>query len=300
MITAILTMVIAWCLFYGRIPLEALVPLCLGLGIVLFVLGRHKHTQFFTIDVLAQASRLNRINPDLKFWTVLALIGVCVASPSPIVGVTLTVVMAVLTVWVGNLKPHDYVCLLALPVSFLMLSGLALLFEINTQSYGVISIPVFGFWLNVSPESQIRATLVMSRSLGAVSCLYLLSLTTPMSELIGVLRRIRCPDVLVELMYLIYRYIFMLLSMYYTMRGAAESRLGHANYRTSVRTTGQLYSNLLARSYQQAHKNFDAMESRCFDKEIRFLETKKRIYTAHAVAAAGLAALALSLALTLR
>lgn len=282
MITAILSMAVVWCLFFGRIPLTALIPICVVLGAALVFLSRHKHTQFLKIDVLAQVSRLNRVNPTLKFWSVLALMGICISSGNPAVGVLMTVLMLSFSVFVGGLRLHEYVHLLALPVSFLMLSGLALLIEATAQPTGVINIPLFNFWLSISEQAQIRTALVMSNALGAVSCLYLLSLTTPMSEIIGVLRRVRCPDVIIDLMYLIYRYTFILLDMHHTMRNAAKSRLGFIDYRTSVRTTGNLYSNLLSCSYRQAYRNFDAMESRCFDKSIRFLENREKITVTHA------------------
>lgn len=300
MITTILTMTVVWCLFYGRIPPPALALLCVGIGTALALLGRHRHTQFLTIDVLAQTSRLNKVNPTLKFWTALALMVICVSARSPVVGVFLTVAMLMLAVCIGGLDLHDYVHLLVLPVSFLMISGLALLFEVTPQRTGVLGFPVFGVWLCVGAGAQSHAALVMARALGAVSCLYFLSLTTPMAELIGVLRRMRCPDVLIELMYLIYRYIFILLSMYHTMRDAAASRLGFADSRASVRTTGNLYSNLLSRSYRQASKNFDAMESRCYNTGIRFLENREQVTGAQAAAAIGVSILTLSLSLLLR
>jgi cobalt/nickel transport system permease protein len=98
-----------------------------------------------------------------------------------------------------------------------------------------------------------------------------------MSEIIGVLRRIRCPEVLSDLMYLIYRYIFILLSMHYIMKDAAKSRLGFVNYRTSLRTTAMLYSELMSRSFWQAGISFDAMESRCYDGGIRFLDRRANV-----------------------
>lgn len=300
MITAILTMAVVWCLFYLRIPSAALIPLCLGLGGALLWLGRHRHTQFLTIDVLAQTSRLNKVNSSLKLWTVLALMAICVSARSPVVGIFLTTAMLILTVFIGGLKLQDYVRLLALPVSFLMISGLALLFEVTAQRTGVLGIRIFGFWLCVSAGAQVDTALVMARAMGAVSCLYLLSLTTPMSELIGVLRRARFPDILIELMYLIYRYVFILLSMYHTMQSAAASRLGFVDYRASMRTTGNLYSNLLSRSYRHSNKIFDAMESRCYDMGIRFLENKEKVTGIQAAAAAGIASFTLGLSLLLR
>jgi len=297
MITAVLTAVVVWCLFYGKINLIVLALFCAGLGMALTILGKHKHTNFLAIDVLAQDSRLKKVNPTLKFFTVIILMMLCISARSPVVGIYLAVIMAVLVIYVGGLEFHDYINILALPVSFLMMSGLVLLFEVTSQSSGILNIPLFDFWICVNSATQARTALVLARALGAVSCLYLLSLTTPMSELIGVLRRARCPNIIIELMYLIYRYVFILFSMYHTMRNAAKSRLGFADYRTSIRTTGNLYSNLLSRSYRQANKNFDAMESRCYGTEIRFLENREKITFIQAVAAAVITAVTFCLCL---
>ena len=295
MVTGFLTVVVVWCLLYGRMPMMILLPLCLGLGAALPLLGRHGSGQFLTIDVLAQTSRLNRVSPLLKFWTVLVLMVLCVSATSPAVGLFLTVLMLILTVCGGGLALHDYIHLLALPLSFLLLGGLALLLEVTAQKTGVLGVPVFGIWLCVSQAAQTRAMLVMGRALGSLSCLYMLSLTTPMSDLIGVLRRIRCPEVLIDLMYLIYRYIFILLSMYHAMRDAAASRLGFVDYRTGMRTTGNLYFGLLFRSYRQASRNLDAMESRCSDSGIRFLEDAGKMKKAHGLASAVLILMTLGL-----
>ncbi|MCL2336336.1 MAG: cobalt ECF transporter T component CbiQ [Firmicutes bacterium] len=295
MSTGILTASVVWCLFYGRVPPAPLVLLCVVLGIGLALLGRHKHGRVFMIDVYAQVSRLNQVNAVLKFWTVLVLLGLCISARGPAAGGFLIVAMPVLVVGAGGLALRDYIQILALPVSFLLLSGLALLFDASLQPCGVFAVHIFGFWLCVSPESQVRTTLVIARALGAVSCLYLLSLTTPMAELIGVLRRVRCPAVLIDLMYLIYRYIFILVHMHYTMRDAAKTRLGYVDYRASVRTTGSLYTNLLARSYRQANINFDAMESRCYDTQILFLENEAKANVVQYATAIGITMITLTL-----
>ena len=300
MLTAILTGAVLWCMFYGRSPTAVLAVLCAGLAMALAVLGRHRHTHILSIDALAQVSRLNAVNPAFKFWSVLALTALCVASATPFVGLFLAAACLCLVVCAGGLPLREYVRLLALPVSFLMLSGLALLVEITPQRTGVLAFPAFGAWVCVGAAAQVNTTLVMARAFGAVSCLYLLSLTTPMHEIIGALRRAHCPGVLVELMYLIYRYVFVLLSMYHTMKSAAKSRLGFAGCRASVRTTGNVYANLLARSYRQAGRSFDAMESRCYEAGIRFLERRKPLTVAPVAVAAGMAAVALALAVLLR
>lgn len=276
-ITAVLTMIVTWCLFYGILTRQILIILCLVFGIFLILISRHKHEGYLTIDLLAQKSRLNKVHQGVKFWSVLALIFLSVVSRTPVIGFMLFLLMLIFIVMVGGLDLQEYLSLLCVPVSFLILSGLALLFEYNVQSVGVINLPFFQGYLTVSRLSQQRAALVMAKALGAISCLYLLSLTTTMSEIIGLLRRIHVPDIVIELMYLIYRYIFILLEMYRSMKDAAKSRLGFIDFTTGLRTTGHIYANLLARSYRKADANFNAMESRCYMGEISFLENKKRL-----------------------
>lgn len=284
-ITAILTMIIIWCLFYSIIPSTMLMFLCVFMGACLAVMSCHEHEGFLSIDVLAQKSRLNKIHPTLKFWTVMILMFLCVASKSAFIGLSLAILMLILIVIVGGMELHDYLSLLSLPVSFLLISGLALLFEYSIHPIGVINLPVIHGYLSISQYGQARAALVISKALGAISCLYLLSLSTPMSEIIGVLRRIHTPDIVIELMYLIYRYIFILLEMYRSMKDAAKSRLGFVDFSTNLHTTGKIYTNLLERSFRKANNNFDAMESRCYIGEIRFMENKKSISYIHVISA---------------
>ena len=296
-ITAILTALVSACLGWGRMPPGPLGLLSVGLGLVLGLLGRHEHGGALSIDALAQRSSLGGVNAVLKFWGSLALLLLCVLSASALPGLALVLLMGVLTVRGGRVPLHDYLSLLALPAAFLLISALALLWSWGDSPAGVLNIPLFGGWLSVSPAAQARTALVICKALGAVSCLYLLSLSTPMAEIIAVLRRAHVPALAVELMYLIYRYIFILLDMHRTMHDAAQSRLGYDGFRLSVRTTGSSYANLLARSIKRAGACFDAMESRCYDGEIRFLEREKPVLPVHAAAAAGLLILTFGLSL---
>ena len=277
MITAALAFVFVLCLFYGQIPQPFLFLLCAGLGVALALARRHKHSQQLPNNVLAQISPLKRVNPALKFWTLLALMVISIASKNPYAGLFLVMAMFLLAVFASGVSVHHYVQVMVLPISFLLIGGLALLFEVSSGPTGVLSFNAFGLWLSVSEKAQIQTALVISRAFGAVSCLCVLSITTPMPDIIGVLRRARCPDLIIDLMYLIYRYIFILLSLHHVMRDAAKSRLGFRDFRTSMRATGRIYANLLARSYQFAGKNYDAMESRCYDAGIRFLEHRNKV-----------------------
>lgn len=294
-VTAILTMAVVWFLFYGTIPGLALGVLCAAAGGALTLLSRHHHSGIVSIDIIAQRSRLNSVNPSLKTWGCFLLLILCVGGNSIPAGVALMLIMPVLTVTVGGLPLRDYLALLCIPAAFMLISGLALLFSYEAVPAGVVNLPFFRGFLSVSQASQAQTLLVMAKALGAVSCLYLLSLSTPMGDIIAVLRKARTPALVIELMYLIYRYIFILLDMHRTMCDAAESRLGYDSFKLSLRTTGKVYGNLLALSFQKANACFDAMESRCYDGEIRFMERKKPLRAFHVTIAAALLAVVTAL-----
>ena len=297
MITAVLSSLFAWCLFFGRIPQPFLIAICLGLGTVFVYFSRHGHSLALSIDAVAQHSRLKTTNPTLKCWTILALMGVCVASRSVFTGLFLMLAMLILAVFVGGMHLHQYMHILELPISFLLLGGLALLFEASPEPVGIMNVKAFGVWICVTAKAQSQTALIVSRAIGAASCLCFLNVTTPMPDIIGVLRRARCPDIIIDLMYLIYRYIFILLSLHQEMQDAAKSRLGFKDYRGSLRSTGMIYSNLLARSYHIGSLHFDAMESRCYDTGIRFLEQPHRITSVQASVSAMLLIVSLCLCL---
>jgi len=297
MITAALTFAFIWSLLFGHVPQPWLLLICALLSAFFVLVRRHEHAGIISIDVLAQGSRLKCIHPMLKFWTLICLIILCVASGNPLTGLFLLATMCALAVFVGGLSMISYLRILSTPVSFLLIAGLALLFEFSQEPTGVLSLRIFGTWLTVSAASQERTLIIVARALGAVSCLNLLSLSTPMPDIIGVLRRVRCPDLMIDLMFLIYRYIFILLNLHHGMLDAAKSRLGYRDYRLSLRSTGKIYANLLARSYQFASRNFDAMESRCYETGIRFLEHRRKLAPMHIIVSAALLLTALCLVL---
>ena len=293
MAVAVLAGVVIFSLWVGTVPTALTVLLCAGVGGVLAVFGRHHHGGVLVIDVYARRSRFFGWSPALKTAGCALLLCLCVASPTPRVPMALALVLAALTVRGGTIPFHDYLALLSLPASFLLASGLALLWDYAPAAEGVAAIPFWSGWLVVTAAAQVRARLVMARALGAVSCLYFLSLSTTVPEILSVLRRARVPAVVTELAVLIYRYIFILLSVWRSMEDAAASRLGYGGPARSLRTTGAVYGNLLASSFRRAGACFDAMESRCYGGELRFLEREKPVTAPAALLFGGLTAVML-------
>ena len=290
MIVAVLAGFVIFSLCAGTLPTAAAAALCVLVGGVLLLFGRHSHGGVLVIDVYARRSRYFEWSPALKTAGCVLLLILCVASASPWVPLTLALVLALLTVCGGGIHLHDYLALLSLPAAFLLLSALALLWDYAPVMDGVLAVHFWNGWLVVTAAAQARARLVIARALGAVSCLYFLSLSTTMPEILSALRQAHVPSVMTELAVLIYRYLFVLLSVCQSMKDAAASRMGYSGLARSIRTTGAVYGNLLAASFRRAGACFDAMESRCYNGELRFLEREKPVTLPAALLFGGLIA----------
>ena len=150
----------------------------------------------------------------------------------------------------------------------MLLGALALVADLGPVSGDVLALPVPGGFLSVTEMGQRRAALVTLRAFGGVSWMYALALTTPMAQLLELFQRWRLPKTLVELMFLTYRYLFLLWGLLESMSQAARCRLGWRNFSAGVRTSGAAASILLVRSLGQARRSLAAMEARCWRGDV--------------------------------
>ena len=144
--------------------------------------------------------------------------------------------------------------------------------------WGVICVHVHFlnlFYIYWSKASLLKAGGLVFKALGAVSALYMMTLTTPLSEIIAVLRKAHIPKLIIELMNMIYRYIFIMIDTHSRMKNSAESRLGYCDFKTSCYSFGQVASNLLVVSLKRGNNYYNALEARCYDGDLRFLEEEK-------------------------
>ena len=254
----------------------------------------HSHGSRLLIDHAAQHSRFSSWDAGGKFLFSLLLLFGCIGADSAFLGLWILAGMTLLTVVGGKTPLHDYISCILLPLGFVLLSGITIAVQVTPDRIGVFSIPVLGQYLSVTEAGREEAFRLCCKAAGAVSCLCFLSLSTPMGTLIAFFRKIKVPSIVIELMYLIYRYLFILLSLHASMQTAAESRLGYRNFRCGFRTFPKIAANLLVVSFRQASRSFDAMEARCYQGEIRFLNAEQRITAGQLGCYAGMLLLALA------
>ncbi len=227
----------------------------------------------FGIDRYAYTNRWRKVHPAEKLALALVAMLACLISAGRLPSLLVIFLMAGLVVWRAGVPILFYLRLLCLPVSFLVAGVLTVavsfsrettlfLWGLKIGAYGVVGITAAG--LNTAIN-------LFSKSLGAVSCLYFLSLTTPAVEMIAVLRKLRLPPLFVELMSLVYRFIFVLFETAGKIYVAQSSRGGYATMKTAYFSLGQLVSNLFVKSYNHSRMLFTSLSARCYTGELNVL-----------------------------
>ena len=224
-----------------------------------------------TIDKLCYTSKLRYVNAGEKFAFAVITLLLCVISRSTAVACIVLAVTGILTVWKGGIPLFRYIRYMMIPLAFLILSTLAIIFHLSRTPMDLFAIPVGNWYITSSIATLQYALQLILTALASVSCLYFLSLSTPIPSILEVLRKIHCPRILIELMMLIYRFIFFLNRIASSIISSQNSRLGNRTYKTSLKSFSSMASVLLLRSFKRANALYDAMESRCYDGTLHVL-----------------------------
>lgn len=224
------------------------------------------------IDKLCYSSKLRYKSPFLKTAFSVGLLILCVVSRSIVVSLLIMLLMGSLTVLVGGTSFKRYRHFMLIPLAFLLLSTIAIMVNLSPEPLSRVAIPFGQSYLTVSWEGFIQCVNLTLTALAAVSCLYFLTLTTPLTDILLVLRKCKCPHLIIELMMLIYRFIFVLFELASSLYQSQACRLGHKDLRTTWNSMGKLMAVLLVRAMQKSNRLFDAMESRCYNGTIIVLE----------------------------
>lgn len=224
------------------------------------------------IDSYVHNNGLHKAHPLERFlfsvWTLLFTIIVT----NPFLQLSVAVVMVGLLIGKARIPARVVIKLMTLPLFFLFLGAVTIACVWGKESTGMWTfLPLGSYYLGVTETSIMLAGLTVLKSLSALSCMFFLALTTPLVEIIYILRLLRLPDVVCELMLLIYRFIFILLETALQIYTAQASRWGYSNFKGSLYSLGLLFANLWRNSFFQAQDLYMGLSCRGYDGQLRFL-----------------------------
>lgn len=228
------------------------------------------------IDKMAYISNLRYKDPNLKCFFAFFTLVICIVASSIPLSLSILFMMAFITLFVNKTQVKYYMKIMSIPLAFILISTTTIMVNLTKEPLDLFSINVGEFYLSVSTSSFYLGMNLILKSLASVSCLYFLTLSTTFTDILLVLKNIHCPRILIELMLLIYRYIFVLLDIASNIRLSQKSRLGNKDFKTSLKSTGEMLSILLVRSLKKASNLYDAMEARCYTENINVLFEYKK------------------------
>lgn len=227
------------------------------------------------IDTLAYNSHLRYINPFAKFIFAISAIIICIAANSFSISAFTALSMLFLIIFKGKTPAKNVFTLMKIPMVFIIFTAAAIALSIGKNGGNMLAaIRLKEVFIGVSRDGLMLALITMAKCFGAVSCMYFLSMTTPMIDLFALLRKSIIPNFIVEITELVYRYIFVLFDAAQSIRTAQDARLGYCNIRIAYRSTSELASQLFMRAFRQAEKTYIAMDSRGYNGEINVPEPK--------------------------
>jgi cobalt/nickel transport system permease protein len=221
-------------------------------------------------------------HPAERFAFAIFTMLICLATGNYLVNLAVIAVMIGLLVFKAAIPARVIAKLMLVPVGFLIIGVLAIAILISSSNEGMLlNIKVGNYFLGVTENSLMLAGSTILKSISAVSALYFLVLTTPMIEIIYVLQLLRFPSIILELMILMYRFIFVFLETAFYIYTSQSARLGYCSFKRSINSFGLLFANLWGKTFVKSQALCTSLLSRGYDRELKVLYPTYTLSTAN-------------------
>lgn len=207
------------------------------------------------IDRLSYMSRLRGINEGEKALFCFGSMAAVLSAREFSLAAAVALINSILIVGIGKTPFRVYVKLLLVPLFFI----------VCTAAVFVPQLHLFPLSLSVSRSGIMDAVQTGSVSFSCVTCLFAMTLSTPVSHITALMRRLHVPDLFTELMLFMYRSVFIMWDTARSIRRSAYARMGDRTGRTALRTFVMLIPRIFVLSIRRAMLLYDAMEARGYD-----------------------------------
>ncbi|WP_019119439.1 cobalt ECF transporter T component CbiQ [Brevibacillus massiliensis] len=250
-------------------------------------------------DSYAYTNRLRQLPPGQKLLFAASLLAIALLAHWQVH----LLIFAWLSLWIvkyAGIPWRTYLRLLLLPAAFMLMSLPPLCLEAasgdgaaSAAADAVAAVQVAGSCVYLSQSGLLRAFAVLARALASVACLYFLLFTVPLGELLQVLRRLGMPVILIELLSIMYRFVFVLLEVAGQLWVAQQARGGHNGFRSTLRDVAKLAVTLFGRTWHRYRQLVVGLAARGFSGEIRVVSTARFVRSKRYLSEAVLGCLAL-------
>lgn len=226
------------------------------------------------IDGFAYTNRLRHVHPLEKAIFTFLTMFICIGFSLPVVSCIVILLMAVAIVGPAGISAKVYLKMMSLPFFFLLVGVITIAVSITTKGLEVgwlAGITISGVTVGITYDGLVMAGGLILKSLGSVSCLYFFTLTTPVLEIVAIMRKLKFPSLFIELTDLMYRFIFVMLATADDIYTSQSSRWGYASLKNSMNSLGQLTAALFIKALYRSRMLFSALSSRGYMGQLTVL-----------------------------
>jgi cobalt/nickel transport system permease protein len=236
------------------------------------------------IDTLAYSNQLRHLPPTQKLWFALIVLLLASIAHYP-VQIAIFVWMSIWIVVYAGIPRQVYGLMMLGVMTFLVTSLPALIVEYADRMSPEIRVD--SLWqmdvgsgsIYLSSRGSIRAIEVLLRSLASTSALFFIVLTIPAIELATTCQKIGCPQILIELSLLAYRFIFLFADTAQKIVTAQVSRGGYRTHRLRMNSLNLLVRQLIQRTANRYQQLTLGVKARGFEQQFRFWQPQSDRYS---------------------
>ena len=222
----------------------------------------------FALDEAAWSGPWRQRSTGEKALLSLGLLAVAATSRSLWVSALVLVVAVTAALIAARVPGRTYALAVLAPMTFVAIGAIPIALTFGgSPTDALVSLgPV-----TVTPAGLYAAAVVALRSAAAMAAMTLLAATTPMVDLLAGLRRLRVPEVLIDIAGLVYRMLFTLMDSVLAVREAQAARLGFVDGRTARRSMGLMAGSVLGRAWQRSRRLEEGLRGRGYAGSLRTL-----------------------------
>lgn len=218
------------------------------------------------IDEVAYHNPLAKKNPFIKCGLGMGCLILAISVPSYILLLMILLVMNSLILGVARINFKFYLKLLSIPSGFLILSISMILVTVSQSPIGFEGAIYFlGYYIGYTKETLNTALYLMIRCFVCINCMYFMTLTVGMNQQIKVLKKLHIPHEMIELIILMYRFIFIFIEEVEQIKLAQEMRFGYRGLRRSYHSTAMLIKLLMKRMISRYKKLCISLEMKLYN-----------------------------------
>ena len=232
------------------------------------------------LDTLTYTNRLQHLPPWQKLLFATGSLLLALVSHPP-VQLAIACWVSLWTVGYAGVPAPLYRRVMFGIMTFLVTSLPVLLINLadHLPADAIWGMPLGSGQLYLSSRGLAQAVEILCRSLACTSCLLFIAFTIPLVELSVFFTRIGCPMILVELILLVYRFIFLLADTAQRLLTAQMARGGYRTRRLTLNSAGLLIRELLQRTVERYHKLTLGVQARGFNHQFRFWQPQPYAYS---------------------